>query len=350
MGSTLARRRFRVVSGPFHGRERAPQKARRWRCTVLAAVLIPDPPDALPFRPLRDDLYTQEELTAPSGAGGTLDEEIGEWFHRAHPGVEAAIARAVHDATIDVALARHLAGRSVVGVMGGHADPRCSPAYAAAARLGRALTRAGYHVATGGGPGLMEAANLGAWFAPYPDAELDVAMAILDEAPSYETDAGAYGAVARAVRERWADGGESLGAPTWVYAEEPTSAFCSHIAKYFTNSIREDGLLAIARSGVVYTPGGAGTAQEIFTDAAQNTNTLYEVRSPMVFFGRHFYEEEQPELLGALRRQAEQFGWAELVTVVDHTDDAVAFVEAHDPDGVHSTVARRRRRPDPSPS
>ena len=113
---------------------------------------------------------------------------------------------------------------------------------------------------------------------------------------------------------------------TWVYADEPTSAFSTHVAKYFTNSIREDGLLALARAGVVYAPGGAGTAQEIFTDAAQNTNTLYEVRSPMVFFERAFYEEAEPELLAAVRRRAAAFGWAGLVTVA-HTERDHQFPE-----------------------
>jgi len=308
-------------------------------------VQIPDPPGPLPFSPRRDRLYTQAELTERTADGRTVDEVIGDWFHQSGHTLEVALVRAVHDASIDVALAHHLVGHAVVGVMGGHADARGGDRYVEVARLGRALARAGFHVATGGGPGLMEAANLGAWFAPLPDTELDAALAILRAAPTYEADREAFVRVAAGVRRRWPDGGASLGVPTWVYAQEPTSAFCTHVAKYFTNSVREDGLLALARSGVVYAPGGAGTEQEIFTDAAQNTNTLYEVRSPMVFLGRDFYDGDGPEVLRAVRRQAERFGWAELVTVVDDRADAVAFMRAHDPDGVGATVARGRRRP-----
>jgi predicted Rossmann-fold nucleotide-binding protein len=128
-----------------------------------------------------------------------------------------------------------------------------------------------------------------------------------------------------------------------VYADEATGAFATHIAKYFTNSVRETGLLAIARSGVVYAPGGAGTEQEIFTDTAQNSLTLYAVRSPMVFFGRRYFEQERPELLAAVRRQADEFGWPELVAVFDEPDEVVAFIAAHDPDSSgRAGVARRR--------
>jgi hypothetical protein len=190
----------------------------------------------------------------------------------------------------------------------------------------------------------MEAANLGAWLAPFAADQRDEALGLLREAPSYGDDAAAYTAAARAVRTRWPRGGESLAVPTWVYLDEPTGAFASHIAKYFTNSIREDGLLAIARSGVVYAPGGAGTTQEIFTDTAQNSLTLYGVRSPMVFFDRPFFTEARPELIAAVRRQADEFGWADLVTTCDEPAEVERFLRTHDPDGEGAAGVERRRR------
>ena len=190
----------------------------------------------------------------------------------------------------------------------------------------------------------MEAANLGAWFAPFLDEDLDAGLGVLAGAAAYDHDAGSYVQAALDVRARWPGGGESLAVPTWVYLDEPTGAFASHIAKYFTNSIREDGLLAVARSGVVYAPGGAGTVQEIFTDAAQNSLTLYEVRSPMVFFDRAFFEQDQPELVAAVRRQATTFGWSELVAVCESTDEVEAFLSANDPASAGSAGVDRRRR------
>jgi predicted Rossmann-fold nucleotide-binding protein len=251
--------------------------------------------------------------------------------------------RALHDATVDAAVARFVEGRRVVGVMGGHALARDAALYRVISELGRELTRRGLTVATGGGPGVMEAANLGAWFAPFDDRDLDEALVILAEAPTYAADPAMYVGHTLEVRRRWPRGGVSLGVPTWVYADEPTSGFASHIAKYFTNSVREDGLLAIARSGVVYAPGGAGTEEEIFTDTAQNSLTLYEVRSPMVFLGRRHFEVEHGELVTAARRQATTFGWRDLITVCDDPSEAVAFILEHDPDAAGTAGVERRR-------
>jgi predicted Rossmann-fold nucleotide-binding protein len=302
--------------------------------------------DDLPFAAYRADLYSYDELTTPAvDTGATLDARVASWFASSSTSVRDAVIRAVHDATVDAAVARFVAGRRVVGVMGGHALERGADLYRTIADTGRALTRSGFSVATGGGPGAMEAANLGAWMAPFTDGALDDALGVLAVAPDAENDAVRYRDAALAVRARWPRGGESLGVPTWVYVNEPTTAFATHLAKYFTNSIREAGLLAVARSGVVYAPGTAGTEEEIFTDTAQNSLTLYEVRSPMVFLGRRFFELEHPELVTAARRQATRYGWADLFTVCDEPEEVVAFIRAHDPDEAgRAGVERRRRR------
>ena len=257
------------------------------------------------------------------------------------------MVRALHDAAVTAAVARFVTGRRVVGVMGGYAVGRDEELYRRIAVLGRTLARAGYTIATGGGPGVMEAANLGAWLAPVPDAAFDEALAILAAAPVQDADPEAYVRCALEVRRRWPgggrSGGESLGVPTFLYIGEATTGFASHIAKYFANSIREDGLLAIARSGVVYAPGSAGTEQELFSDGAQNSLTLYEVRSPMVLFDSAFYEHDHPELLAALRRQAAAFGWDSLLAVRDNPEDVLAFVQAHDPDAAGAAGVDRRR-------
>jgi predicted Rossmann-fold nucleotide-binding protein len=314
------------------------------RLGARGAVVLSGFRDA-PFQPYRADLYTYDELMAghEAGARATLDAQIGAWFTNSSTALHDAVLRALHDATIDAAVARYVTNRRVVGVMGGHALARDTDGFRRVAELGRALSRAGFTVATGGGPGVMEAANLGAWMAPTVDRALDDALAILARAPAAALDADAYVQAALDVRKRWPDGGESLGVPTWVYLAEPTTGFATHIAKYFTNSIREEGLLAIARSGVVYAPGGAGTEQEIFTDTAQNSLTLYEIRSPMVFFGRDFFTTQHPELLAAVRRQAVTFAWDELIAVAETPDAVVEFILAHDPDTDGRAEIERRR-------
>jgi len=269
-----------------------------------------------------------------------LDERIQrhmlEHGFRAAPTAEA-LAQRLHDHAIDVALGDFLASEAtpqrVVGIMGSAAMRRDDRWYRAAAQLGRLLARAGYLVVTGGGPGVMEAGNLGAFLAPQHDAGvLDAALDELARAPAYAPDSGneEYVRAASLVRERNLPGGTSLAIPTWFYPGEPVGQFASHIAKYFANSIREDGLLSIAVSGIVYLPGRAGTTQELFQDAAQNAYGI-RGRSPMVLLGREVYDGD-PSIYALLCDQARRFGgYDQLVGLCDDPAEAVAFIQAHEP-------------------
>ena len=86
----------------------------------------------------------------------------------------------------------------------------------------------------------------------------------------------------------------SLGIPTWLYGHEPSTPFATHIAKFFVNSVREDTILTVAFGGIIYTPGSAGTLQEIFQNAVQNHYLSFGFASPMIFLGKHFWTEDVP--------------------------------------------------------
>ena len=196
------------------------------------------------------------------------------------------------------------------------------PNYRRVVELAASLTRRGYLVVGGGGLGIMEAANLGAYLADRSERERDDAVRALAESPGYAADPAGYLQVAVGIRERFAPGGESLAIATWMSEGEPISQFASHIAKYFSNSIREDGLLAVATAGIVFAPGDAGTLQEIFQDAAQNAYKVFG-RSPMVFLDRQHYCADTG-LYPALQRQAERLGFADLLSVGDEPADILA--------------------------
>jgi predicted Rossmann-fold nucleotide-binding protein len=218
--------------------------------------------------------------------------------------------------------------RRVVGIMGGHGLRRDEPEYEAVVRLGYALTEAGYFVVTGGGPGAMEAGNLGAYLTRGGPGAVDAALAELKAAPS--VDHADYADAAERVHAAYADrpGGESLAIPTWVYGHEPLGRFSTHIAKYFANSIREDGLLQIADCGVVFVRGGPGTVQEVFQDAAINTYATPEERAPMVFLGREFFTTSGIWELARAEAATAEPPYEHLLSLVDEVDEVVAAIAA----------------------
>jgi uncharacterized protein (TIGR00730 family) len=94
----------------------------------------------------------------------TLDEELLLWLEDEPPEVRAADDARIRDIAAEFARGFDaLAGvRRAVTVFGSARTPREHPDYALARDVGACLGRAGYAVITGGGPGLMEAANRGA--------------------------------------------------------------------------------------------------------------------------------------------------------------------------------------------
>ncbi|GAA0239412.1 LOG family protein [Cryptosporangium japonicum] len=279
-------------------------------------------------------LYTPAALSAGFETGAMYDTVVYEHFV-AHggplPPIREALSQRLHDHGIDNALGDALASWAdgpVIGVMGGHAEPRGSSAYRAAAELGFSLRRAGALVLTGGGPGVMEAANLGAYIGAVGSvAPVDAVDAAIDElaAAPYFTDQRPYTAVALAVRARfatddpWAGG---LSIPTWLYGHEPANLFAGQIAKYFSNAIREDTILRAARGGIVFAPGKAGTVQEVFQAATKAFYGSDGASGPMVFLGKRYWTEELP--VEALLRPL--FAMASETPPVVLTDDVAEAV------------------------
>ncbi len=138
-------------------------------------------------------------------------------------------------------------------------------------------------------------------------------------------------------QERIGNGGQSLAVPTWYYGNEPISPFATHVAKYFQSSIRGDVLLSLTANGIIYTPGSAGTLQEVFQDALRNYYPAHpEQFAPMVFFDKDFWTNVLPvrPLLQALfvnRKGMPLSDFDHFVAIVDSVDEAVERLLGHEP-------------------
>ncbi|WP_315724972.1 MULTISPECIES: hypothetical protein [unclassified Bradyrhizobium] len=310
----------------------------------------------LPFQPIRSHLYESQELmrgfdVADPGSHLRIPDFLTYVYFvqngRAAPKTrDAGMMEALHDNSILRAMWKFISDRKqpTAAIMGGHKELRGSKTYVAVAEMARRLTREGFLMASGGGPGAMEAVHLGALLAQEDDQtmrEAIVHLATQASLPNSINIVDAAGNVDEAVAQlvhRWAvpavelleryrNGGVSLAVPTWHYGHEPLTPLATHVAKYFLNSIREDVLLALAVNGIIFAPGKAGTLQEVFQDAAQNYYRGDGPFSPMIFFDRTFWRETLPvesllEALFAKNGQGDEFE-----KKVRFTDDIEEVVE-----------------------
>ncbi|MDQ0211033.1 LOG family protein [Arthrobacter bambusae] len=289
----------------------------------------------VPFNPYRGSLYSAAELYEDIDSTeyeATLDAQVYHWsiMPGQRTSLDATLAAALHDHAIGDALDELLgngdfAGNKIVGVMGGHAAQRGTTDFHDAARLGRLLALSGFTVATGGGPGAMEAANLGAYLSGLPDADFAVALKSLAAVPGFRPSVTAWARAAAAVVGQHPSGTTSLGIPTWFYGHEPPNLFATHIAKYFANSMREAILLELCNGGIVFLPGSAGTVQEIFQDACENFYGAPETVTPMVLVDRDHWEHKYPAwpMLQSLAAGKVMEG---RIFLVDSVEEALAVV------------------------
>ena len=133
------------------------------------------------------------------------------------------------------------------------------PDYARALDLGRRLAEAGFTVITGGGPGLMEAANRGAKLA----------------------------------------GGRSIGCNIKLPLEQVPNPFLDQFVEFEHFFVRKAMLIKYSSAFVVL-PGGFGTLDEAF-EIATLIQTEKLSRFPVVALGRTFWEPVRQMLRGTLQ-------------------------------------------------
>ena len=172
-----------------------------------------------------------------------------------------------------------------VSIFGGARMPRTSPYYRAAVALAKGLAKHRLTVITGGGPGIMEAANKGA------------AMA----------------------------GGVSAGLNIELPSEQAGNRFANLPVQYHYFFARKVAFVKYSLA-FVFMPGGFGTLDE-FGEIVTLVQTERIPRYPLILFGKSFWS-------GLLRWMDTQMGAAgylgpkdlELVTVTDDPEEAIAVI------------------------
>ena len=135
-----------------------------------------------------------------------------------------------------------------VSVFGSTRTPKDHPYYGQAVQCGRLLTEAGFAVITGGGPGIMEAANKGAYKAK----------------------------------------GRSVGLNISLPMEQKPNPYQTHVLDFRYFFVRKVMFVKYA-SGFIIFPGGFGTMDEFF-ESLTLIQTLKVAPFPIVCIGKSFWK------------------------------------------------------------
>jgi uncharacterized protein (TIGR00730 family) len=179
------------------------------------------------------------------------------------------------------------------------------PHYELARKMGAAIARLGFTVMTGGGPGIMEAANRGAKEA----------------------------------------GGRSVGCTIELPFEQPANAYLDRCVRMHYFFVRKALLVKYSYAFVVM-PGGAGTLDELF-EAVTLIQTGKIKNFPIVIMGTDYWKE----LIGFINKMAERGMIAaadlKLIYATDSIEEAIAHIRTKtiEPFGLKRIRHARRHFP-----
>src|SRR3989338_8806833 len=165
--------------------------------------------------------------------------------------------------------------------------------YNDAQKLAELLAKDGFSIVTGGGPGIMEAANRGAALAKGDSVGLNIQLPTEQRTNLFVKDGfsivtgGGPGIMEAANRGAALAKGDSLGLNIQLPTEQRTNPFVKRgmgFHYFFTRKV----MLSAASQAYVYFPGGFWTLDEVF-EIATLIQTKKMERVPMIAMGSHYW-------------------------------------------------------------
>lgn len=179
----------------------------------------------------------------------------------------------------------HFVGPCVT-VFGSSRIKRDDPHYELARKMGSAIARLGFTVMTGGGPGIMEAANRGAKEA----------------------------------------GGRSVGCNIELPFEQPANAYLDRCVRMHYFFVRKALLVKYSYAFVVM-PGGAGTLDEFF-EAVTLIQTGKIKNFPVVIMGTEYWTEMISFIDKMAQRGTISASDLSLIYTTDSVEEAIAHIQS----------------------